>query len=949
MDDRIIGKELDSEAHLPSKRRILSMPTTKVFRRFLALPVLAFLFTNACLCDEPVGEAPQAENGLTISGLTKRLRDSQARVEATNDVKERIREATWRLLVGESALNSDTTMFSAALDSSSEGLKDLEQLNDELLKNEDLQRQVAAAPQVAVRLDLALNEREATKKTIALARNEELLRLKQLREVNRKYRALIEDLMASQTEILLGNSTELSARLKSAGEHLREVEQVLAERKDFYLFSDEPDVNDTGDEDLKVVKTLALPYSESTILHQELVSAHAQLQAALSSSPVDAVLLKSCLDALSRLDGEEVSENAVFHYIRGVASMELGLVTVGDRIWDLAAHTEASPHLVVAQGALQAALNKLPALPSHQKQKADIASRLAILKDEESALAEVSTFSAQDNDNTRSLAVLDKAARAQGSAKLFIAWVYTRWQLELIDAVAAKDLLTQAAKSQLLKPDDHEVLLTIARMTALDAWAEFQAPTPNLQLETLEVTRANLQSLQLNADVYTQLEAKSLIALLDVMTSGDAGPSLDDAMKSFSDIGTTAAELEARWTQADPIAKSRLASAASVARLAEGYLAVRFESTESNRAQIAFASAAAISMNAPHMRVQPFPNAVVLLRTMLTRDDAANLRLALAERQLRMALQKSFPAVAASSIDASVENTSNLVREVQGLIASRDGDSEPASQLDPRELSGSQVSVRNDSASVAAFTLLNSKRPSEAITILLQAIDDKFKPGDDISAVNWTDTIQRVESTTDPLMRCAFAESLEYYAADALDSKDPQKQLLLKEALAIQNRLADTLEKESFWNGKWPFLKTRVNNSKVRLTDASGFLIKAASLRSNMELPAARQLLSDGTARFPENSELRIEFVQTLLDESETNHGEREALLQQGLAMLNGLPANELNSTALLKAAELHEQLGNNSAAISAYEAVSEAAPSTEHSLIARSRLSSLRLSLAAQ
>jgi hypothetical protein len=918
---------------------------------FLRLPLVtaALVFIHSvAVSDELAGQLQPVDNVSPISEAVKRLRQAKGKAADSNEISERIRESTWRLLVGDAAASSDVKMFSTAVDASRDGLAQLNQIDEELKASEDLQRKVAANPQVAMRLDLALNGRQTTEKNIELSRAQELLRLKQLREINREYRALIEDLLASQTEILLGNANELNARLTSASEHLKQVEVVVGAREDFYLFSDEPNVED-ADGELEVVVSLAKPYSTSTQLYQRLVTAHAQLRAAMNSIPVDQGGLRECLNQLSEMAPDEVGDNSLFHYLRGIASMELALAVVGDRVWNLEAHNEASQLFADAKVSLQAALSKLPDAPAHRSQRADVTARLSILSDEDSVLSLVQNASLQHDEASSSLALLETGVRAHASARLFLTWVYSRWQAGLINASAAISLLKQAESASLLNPNDEQVILTTARITTLDAWNKFQGSSGTELTENLGGTKAALQVLVDAADVNTQLEAASLAALLEVMISASNEVPEEAAKAIFMEIGATAAELEARWNQAEPEVKSRLANAVAIARLAEGYLAVRFASAESNRAQLAFAAAAAISAKTPRLPFQPYPNAELLLRTMLTRDDAANLRLAMTERDLRMALQKSFPSVVTSSFNSSSENTASLVRDAQNLISSGKGDLHPSSQLDPRELASSQLSVRHDSSSVAAFSLLNSKQPAEAITLLLQSLDYKLEPGKGVSTVQWSDAIQQLESQTNPLMRCAFAESLEYYAADSLESSDPRKTMLLKEALLIQQRLASVLVKETFWGGKWPFLKNRVDNAISRLTDASGFLKKAAALRLNMELSAARQLLSDGAARFPENAELRIEFVQTLLDESETNPGERDRLLKVGVAALSSLPPSQLSSSALLKAAELHEQLGNQSAAMSAYEAALNTTPSVEHSLIARSRLSSLRLSLAAK
>ncbi|MGE5191591.1 MAG: hypothetical protein ACM3U2_03760, partial [Deltaproteobacteria bacterium] len=113
--------------------------------------------------------------------------------------------------------------------------------------------------------------------------------------LNREYRALLQQMFQLQTELLLGRNEEVSKLGETASQHLATANRLVAARRDFYLFEDEPAVDEEGERELKLTKHLAAPFSDDVQQHHEALRALALYRLSRIGDPTCETLLKEGL------------------------------------------------------------------------------------------------------------------------------------------------------------------------------------------------------------------------------------------------------------------------------------------------------------------------------------------------------------------------------------------------------------------------------------------------------------------------------------------------------------------------------------------------------------------------------------------------------------------------------------------------------------------------------
>ena len=148
------------------------------FCRFATAYLAATLQVNLLLSS--VAAADPQEPGEHLKTSVLRLEGAKKARTQADTVDGRVREITWRLLVGELATDKSNGLSSAAFDALTRGLKELDELQAEIEKDPALERKLTDQPQLAMRLDATqarLTELAAKKD---VSRADELARLSQL-------------------------------------------------------------------------------------------------------------------------------------------------------------------------------------------------------------------------------------------------------------------------------------------------------------------------------------------------------------------------------------------------------------------------------------------------------------------------------------------------------------------------------------------------------------------------------------------------------------------------------------------------------------------------------------------------------------------------------------------------------------------------------------------------
>ena len=170
---------------------------------------------------------PSVPSSLTES--SQRLATARIEGGRLEDIPSRVRFATWQLLVGELAADRGVGLSSGSFDELTNGLKALDQLLVELKEQPQFERELTKHLQLTMRFDAMQARRAVLEKQREVSRTDELQRLSQLREINRSYRDLIQNLMRLQTSQVLGQAAEVArfgndaTRLMAGVEKVRDV------------------------------------------------------------------------------------------------------------------------------------------------------------------------------------------------------------------------------------------------------------------------------------------------------------------------------------------------------------------------------------------------------------------------------------------------------------------------------------------------------------------------------------------------------------------------------------------------------------------------------------------------------------------------------------------------------------------------------------------------------
>ena len=91
----------------------------------------------------------------TVKEIVGHLRSAIKEFDANPTLENRIRVATWRVMLGEIATEGgdDLSLWSVSLDEIEAGRKALAEIEDQIAKAPDLERRISKQPRIAMRLD----------------------------------------------------------------------------------------------------------------------------------------------------------------------------------------------------------------------------------------------------------------------------------------------------------------------------------------------------------------------------------------------------------------------------------------------------------------------------------------------------------------------------------------------------------------------------------------------------------------------------------------------------------------------------------------------------------------------------------------------------------------------------------------------------------------------------
>ena len=907
--------------------------------------------TFATMLNARVAVSQDAVDSSSLAELVKRLQAARSERRNDNTLESRIRETTWRLLIGELATAEDVTLSSGGYDALKRGLDELNTLLGEVNADSESVRKLMEQPHLVMRLDAAVARRADAEVRREISRADELSRLSQLRELNREYRELIQQLLGQQTDFLLGRTDEVARRGAATAQRLTAAEQVVAKRRDYYLFKDEPGLeNDTAE--LELVKQLALPFSNDARTHNEALRALTLCRLAGRNVPESEELYKAGLAQAEAAIGGNREPNSVALYARGIACLELGRLSTKGAVFSRKAHEAAADWFARSLDALAKSEEAVPQGANLPEWAAEMKRLQGELRSHEPFVAAAGQLEAR-GDHLAAISELERGMSLHRSAPLIMSWLEVRWRSGTMQLDEIDQRLAEAISDGAVNEDNVAMRSLRGRIGVQGVWQALSevaiGGVPKDRLAALQKRLASaiadLRSIPENAEPALRFSSSALVALGELtllLIDGARDPG--KASQELERLPIALAELDRLVPLVDPVLRLQIREAALAGRLAEGYLALRLLPEYKDRAQLAFAAAMDLVAEMPFSAGAPRPLGGAALKALWGRDRDSVSRVAQEERQLRQLLQRLLPSVVAMQMGDTGLASDNLVKTTSQM-SQIDPPWNPSQAIDPRDFNDARQGVLADSRAIAALALISAARPEAAVRQILTTwwpdLGDSF-----ISTLDWNAVQEKARQLREPLTLYTLALAVEELAVTAEVPDKPGREKLLSMARLMEDQVAKHLETTSIWRERWPQLVSLNTAARERLASDQIYVKRAESLRNELRLSDSRKVLDQGLLRHPNSVALRGGLVQCLIDEAETDAEHRPELLARAISSLEqGATLSDTTggATALLLA-DLNERLGRDGEAISWYREVSSKSTDATQKIKAKSRLAALRV-----
>lgn len=897
--------------------------------------VLVSLFGQQMAAVGQAGRAPASSGADRVGRFQAAHRHFSNEPMKPDDWPSRVRVLSWQLLVGELAHDAAVGLPSRAFDLLSGGLADLDEVAGEVERSEAVERQLTADPLLAIRLDLALARRDELETKRSLSRQEELQRLNQLRELNETYRDLLRQLIACQTEALAGRTEAAVSAGKAAVAGFSKVEAILAARRDFYLFRDEPILDDTTSGEVELNRSLAEPYASSVLRHQHALNALWRYRLATLTIPSAKDLLQQALEDVEAARKLPGSAGVVELSAEALVCDELGRAETRTLPLSAEAHDKARPWFDRSVAALDQARGLVsnhleftrlyPEIASLAEQSVD--AKWSLRRSDEQVAA---------GDVDGAMRTIERGMTRHRSGEMALALLELRWRLGRLTASDLDQRIQELDQSGALSDQPARLAVSSRRMRAVEFWRELIATGAGLpeqeqvgapQSPILARIRPLVEEWPLSAgtdddrwidDAYRVL-AYSALAVVETGSGSDVG------RKAFAELPRILAELQKRQVERSEGESVRLREAESLARLAEGYLTLCLIPDAADRAQLSFAAAADIDSRQPRSALRLSVSGAAVLRSLLNDSSGGNELVARRERGLRSAAQMMIPALVSLQFGTTAESAESLLKARDRIIRSGDEWS-PVRMLDARDTEGAQAGILADSLAATTVALVQAGSPREALRRLLPELWPMSDLSGDLSTIDWPRLNDRISGLADPLVTHALALALEEFAVQEIVDDSTARRVVLNAAVTAY-RTADSVWSENIvWKQRWPFLKRLVSDGLARLVDDSWSLATASDLRKRLRLSDAREHLESAQKRHPDSLAIRVQLIQTLVDESQVSPDQEANLLTKALTQIDQSGPVRSRDMHRIRA-EILDRLGRSDEAVRAYREVADVAP----------------------
>lgn len=266
------------------------------------------------------------------------------------------------------------------------------------------------------------------------------------------------------------------------------------------------------------------------------------------------------------------------------------------------------------------------------------------------------------------------------------------------------------------------------------------------------------------------------------------------------------------------------------------------------------------------------------------------------------------------------------------LLAEADGFEAPRTLADSMHAFQALAAVAAGHADAAAVSLVHFTLPDAAVHNL-----------GDVNTALVGRAVERIQS---PLVGYAFALALEA-TLDSLSPRDTKAVVARSRQAQAAYRQTAELLKSLQLAGRYPHLVELTRQMGQRLAQADYFVGRAATLRRRGDLDGATRELLRGLRRNPASAELWQAYAQARLDRLKRQQGDADfddLLAEIDAAARQGLVADYQRQVIH---GAVHEERGQEQAALAAYLRATRAAANAEQKVFAQSKAGALRARVA--
>jgi hypothetical protein len=898
-----------------------------------------------------------------VLGIVNEIREALAK-KASPTISDRVRLATWQLLLGEyAAAHPEISLPTTAIDALNAGQQELARVEALIDGSPELEDEISADPSLAIRLDTARVRTVAYRRREALAREEEVQRLHHLRKAISSYRSLSESLIKWQLHHELGDAPQTLAAAKASLQQLDAVYDVVNSRRDYHLFDDEPAVDGAGE--FAVVEIAPVPYSTDALSMLKSLQGLAYFSLLRTAAKDDVEVLRRAQAwasaALHDSDGPlEVPAGADQNNV--LAKWVLALVEEahGDSLAmsaDANERNKAAKHFADARKLLNeaaAACNEQK-VDANAKLRSDVADRLAALESPRS-LVERSRDLIAVGDIEEARRCLDAASRRHRTS----ATVMHSLRLGLRHGQAAEVLRNdwrKAVDASIIPEDGLEAQLLLGELRNRRAGQALTGPAGGAPAELVDELASTTSSLsrwcddaKLPAAVRATAKAISSLAFaqkwaIAPSVTPKAGE-ISEAYRHAKDAEfTLVAELKAA-DKREPEDVVALREALVSSRIAAGHLAaLHLEPWQDDSRVFFFAAAdeaARFDTSTPVLPLVAKP----LLRLVFDRSDSGASKLAAVERQRRQMITQCLEALFTAEF-GSLEAGSQAMNAAAAMAGDRTADAEAGVSLEPSALSAaadgfdSKVSLADTVRAFGVLTDIRAGKHSEALTKALplaagRNIEVK------LTAVTPEEIAECLRSTQSPLVAFTLAKAIESYVGSLPLAKDlDYREALTRYAKDAYRRGEQLLEAERLAI-RYPHLLSLLAASLKRLDQPDAAIASVKTAIERGEYAAALSAAKAGLALHPKDTELwRLYFAAQIATTRAADASSLVGLISE-LDMLSEAGLVPVFEHRLLKG-DLLERSGQIKAAQSQYELAQAAATTAPGRVEALSQTARLR------